>query len=197
MPARRRQSDGISLIELLIVIAVIAILAGVVIPKSDPGIHDQLRSAARILRTDQAYARSLAIINNSEYELHFDTAANRYILKHSGSNTDLDTLPRSPFSNPGDPPEEHIVEFAELPNLGPGVELAAVGTLGNTPQAVDKVEFGPMGETTRSEETIIWLAAGTGEHRRYLLLTVNPVTGLAEVGDYTSEAPPAAVLLSN
>jgi len=193
MPARRRQSDGISLIELLIVVAIIGILVGMVIPKSDPGIHDQLRAAAQIVQTDLAYARSLAITNSSDYELSFDTAENRYVLKHSGLNADLDVLPPSPFGNPDDPPEEHIVELDDLPNLGPGVELAAVGTLGNTPKAVDTVEFGPMGETDRSEETVIWLGAGSGEQRRYLLLTVNPVTGLAEVSDYTSEAPPPAV----
>ena len=193
-PRCRRQSDGISLIELLIVIAVIGILVGMVIPKSDPGIHDQLRSAAQILQTDLAYARSLAITNNSTYKLAFETAANRYILKHNGLNAALDVLPSTPFRNPDDPPEEHIVELDDLPNLGPGVELAAVGTRGNTPQAIDEVEFGPMGETTQTEETSIWLAAGRGEQRRYLLLTVNPVTGLAEVGDYTAEAPPAVVM---
>ncbi|MEE8452854.1 MAG: prepilin-type N-terminal cleavage/methylation domain-containing protein [Thermoguttaceae bacterium] len=194
MPARRRQSDGISLIELLIVIAIMGVLVGMVIPKSDPGIHDQLRSAAQIVRTDLAYARSLAITNNSTYEVLFRTALNRYVLKHSGPNAALDTLPPSPFSNPGDPPDRHIVKLGELPNLGPGVELVAAGTLGNTPQSVGRVEFRPMGETTRSEETVIWLAAGRGKQQRYLLLRVNPVTGLAEVGDYTAEAPPATVM---
>jgi len=196
MPNRRRQSDGITLIELLIVVAVIGILVGMMIPESDPGLHDQLRSAAQILRTDLAYARSLAIANDSKYELSFDTATNRYVLKHSGDNSALDVLPESPFRSPGDPSDEHIVAFNELPNLGPGVALVAVGTRSDTPSRVDNVEFGPMGATTESEETVIWLGAGRGEQQRYLPLTVNPTTGLAEVNldAYTSEGPPAAIM---
>ena len=194
MSPRRRQSDGLSLIELLMVIAIMGILAGMVIPRSTPGIHDQLRSAAQILQTDLAYGRSLAVTNNSTYRLTFQTAENRYVLEHSGSNPALDTLPNSPFGNPDDPPQQHIVDLDALPSMGPPVEFVTAGVLGNSPQRVDDVEFGPLGETTRSEETVIWLAAGAGRQRRYLLLNINPVTGLAEVGAYTGEGPPAALL---
>ena len=189
-----RQPAGFSLIELLIVIALLGILVGIVLPESDPALYDQLRAIAHILRTDLAYGRSLAVANNSTYKLTFDTKENRYLLEHSGSNAALDELPDSPFRNPGDPPDQHIVDLDDLPHVGPTVHIVTVTMSLSAPQRVADVEFGPLGETTRSEETVIHLGVGHGEDARYTTLTIDPVTGLAEIGEYTSQGPPAALL---
>jgi prepilin-type N-terminal cleavage/methylation domain-containing protein len=181
MPAARRQSAGFSLIELLIVITVLGILAGLILPKADPAFHDQLRAAAQILRTDLAYARSLAVANSSTYRITFDTANNRYVLEHSGSRAALDTLPESPFRNAGDPPDQHIVDLDELPHVGSSVKILSATRLGAAPSAVDDVEFGPLGETTRSSRTAILLSAGHGPGTRFMKVIVNPVSGLADV----------------
>ena len=190
MLPRRRQSAGFSLIELLIVIAVIGILVGLVLPSSDPGLHDQLRAAAQILKTDLAYGRSLAVSNNSSYQFTFDPDNNRYVLEHSGSNPALDTLPDSPFRHPDDPPEQHVVDLDELTHIGPTVRLVSAHDLGASLNAVSDLEFGPLGETTRSSRTIIYLAAGQDPDTRYITLIVNPVTGLAQLGEYTTDGPP-------
>ena len=68
----RRPTAGLTLIELLIVVAVMGILAGLVLPSSNPSLHDQLRSAAQILAGDLAYGRSLAVTHNSRYQFTFD-----------------------------------------------------------------------------------------------------------------------------
>jgi len=162
-----------------------------VLPSSNPGIHDQLRSAARIVATDLAYGRSLALANNSSYKFTFDAENNRYVLEHSGSNPELDTLPDSPFSDVDDPPKQHIVSLDDLPRVGAPVKLAAaVVDNGDSFEAVTDLEFGPLGETTRSGETTIWLSAGKGDAERYISVTVNPVTGLATVGDFNGKGPP-------
>jgi len=170
MLCRRRPPAGFSLIELLLVISLMAILAGLVLPSSNPSIHDQLQAAGRIVSGDLAYGRSLAVTYNSPYCIEFDLTENRYVLSHSGTNPALNTLPDSPFRNPDDPDNQHVVDLDELPHLGVGVKIAAVAEMGSMCKAVDDVEFGPLGETTRSGLTVIWLSAGQGLSQRYLVL---------------------------
>jgi Tfp pilus assembly protein FimT len=181
------------LIELLIVLAVIGVLVGLALPSSVPSVHDQLRSTARILATDLAYGRSLAVSNSSTYKFTFDLPNNRYILRYSGSNPALRTLPNSPFSMPGDPADQHIVDLDNLPHLGAAVRLAAAAATGAAVQQVTDLEFGPLGATTRSSPTTVWLAAGRDSRTRYITVSVNPVTGLVDVGTVTSTGPPAGI----
>ena len=195
MPLRRRNPVGFSLIELLIVIVIMGILAGLVMPSSSPSTYEQLRSAAQVLRNDLAYCRSLAVSNNSVYWIKFDGKENRYTLEHTGIPVGLDALPDSPFRERGNAPDKQIVDLDELPNMGLTVRLAAAGTTGAVTQRVDNVEFGPLGETTRSRPTTIWLAAGQDLETRYITLTVNPVTGLTEVSDCMVSGPPGSLLL--
>ena len=189
MVRRCRRSAGFTLIELLIVVAVMGLLAGLMVPRSDPSLHDQLQAAAQIVVGDLAYGRSLAVTNNSEYRFTFDTAGNRYILKHSGTDAALDPLPDSPFRSSDDPPDQQIVVLEELPHVGPTVRIAAVVAEGSASAIVGDVEFGALGATGRADETVVWLAAGAGAATRYVPVRINPVTGLATVGAFSAVGP--------
>ncbi len=189
----RRPSVAFTLLEMLLVIAIVGILVGILLPNMQPAVYDQLRSTAQIVSTDLAYARSLAVANNDNYRVSFDLDANRYVMKHSGSNAALDKLPKSPFSAPSDPVDQHIVNLADLPHTGPTVRLAAVATTGSAVQTVADIEFGPLGQTVRGDPTTIWLMAGGGSDRRYITLVVNPAIGMPQVGAYTSEGPPTSI----
>ena len=92
-PSARR--GGVTLIELLIVIAVMAILAAAVIPTLEPNVYSQLVGAAQVVQAELGYARNMAVTNDSRYSIAFDSRNNRIILTHSGTNTALNTLPRN------------------------------------------------------------------------------------------------------
>lgn len=167
------------------------IVAGVLLPTINPSVHDQVRSAAFVVASDLAYARDLAVANDSSYEVTFDLSGEQYVLRHSGANSALDTLPTTPFHSTDDPPDEQTICLKSLPNAGLVVQLHSVYADSGTPTSVTTLEFGPLGETTRSEPTVIWLRCGAGDSLCYLPLRVDPVTGLADVGDVQAAAPPA------
>lgn len=192
MQTRARPTAGFTLVELFIVISIMSILASIVLPQFQPAVHDQLTGIARIVAADIEYARSVAVANNSTYQLTFDLPENRFVLRHTGINSLLDALPYTPFRSPADDADEQTTDLDELPHIGPQVALVAVHCQKALPESVSTLEFGPLGETTRPENTKIWLCCGAGRDLRYLPLEIDAVTGLVSAGDVQSAAPPAA-----
>jgi prepilin-type N-terminal cleavage/methylation domain-containing protein len=186
-----RHSAGYSLVELLIVVTLIGIMAGLLLPTTNPSIRDQLQMAAEILAGDVAYARNLAVANGSQYRLTFDSTNQQYVLQHSGTNTALNTLPYSPYRLSTDSATQQTTRFAELPHVGAPVRIHAVSANSTPVTTVTDLEFGPLGQTTRTTETVIWLAAGTGTATRYISVRVNPITGLNWVENFQGSAPAA------
>jgi len=187
MPRQRRAA--VSLIELLIVIAIISLMAATVIPSSSPTIHEQLYAAAQVVAADAEYCRSLATTRGSPHRLSFDLDANSYTIEHSGTDPALDALPQTALYSPDDPPDAHEIVLADLPGIRVSIEAFAALTTGTSPKKVDEVQFGPLGGTTESEDTAIWLAAGEGSERRYLSVRVHAVTGLTTIEDFRAAAP--------
>lgn len=189
-PARAmRRARGYTLIELLIVISLMGIMAAVLLPRFEPAIHDQLQGVAQIIAGDLAYARNLAVSNDTRYTLSFSRAKNAYTLRHTGDNSLLDVLPRTPYRTSGDTPDEQLTLLDDLPRLGPAVEIHGVATNGGSAAASGDIEFDALGGLTSNQPITIWLACGTDEARRYLPLTIAPVTGLVEIGELRGAAP--------
>jgi prepilin-type N-terminal cleavage/methylation domain-containing protein len=180
-----------TLIELLLTIAVLGIIAAAIIPSLSADIPARLTSAAQIVSSDLEYARALAVSNNSKYLLTFDTNENFYYLRHSGTNAVLNTLPESPFRHPFDTADTQTTDLTQLPLPAPGVELVAVVRLQSGGQLTTDIEFTPQGATTSIYPTELWLACSRGSTRRFISISVNPLTGLAQIGSLQAELPAA------
>jgi prepilin-type N-terminal cleavage/methylation domain-containing protein len=189
--AHRARQLGLTLIELLITITLMGILAALVIPSVNPGIHEQLVAVAQIVASDLAYGRSLAITNNAAYTFTFALRANSYTLTSPSKN-----LPTSLFDNPGTASTTYTVKLSNLPHMGPTVALYAWGTGSvTTVKPATSLVFTALGSAeidNTSADTYLWLTAGSGNSRRYIYLHVDDVTGLTTVGDYTA-TPPSVV----
>jgi prepilin-type N-terminal cleavage/methylation domain-containing protein len=186
---RNSRALGLTLVELLITLVVISILAAMLVPQMGQQIPDQLTAVAEIVAADLDYARSLAVINNSKYCLTFEPDENRYVLRHSGANTLLHVLPASPFRQTTDAPDQQTTELDDLPLTQPTVRLLEVLSDNGTLAVESDLEFTPLGGTTRSATTVVWLACGGGADERFVPIRVNPATGLVEIGALCNSLP--------
>jgi prepilin-type N-terminal cleavage/methylation domain-containing protein len=191
---RHRIAAGFTLVEVLMVVLLMSVLAGLALPMMNPGIAEQLKSAGQVVAAEMNFARSLAVTNLGTYRYTFDVGSNTFTLQYTGSNPALNTLPSSPFYSAQDSATQQVTNLSNLPNLNANIRLAAVGTAGSSPAPTTQLEFGPYGQTTQSAETDIWLTAGTGSRQGWIFVRVNPVTGLATVQDFQATAPPAAIM---
>jgi len=147
-----------------------------------------------MVSTELAYARSLAVSNNSTYRVQFDTKDNRLIIEHTGAIGRLDTLPDSPFRHADDPPTQQILDLDDIPRMGAPVRLLALGEYTGFFQRVTEVEFGPLGELASSGWIVLWLGCGNGDEERYIYIVVDPISGLPESSNVTDDGPPNYLL---
>lgn len=187
--ARRWERPAFSLIELLIVIAILGILLAAASPYLTTNVPAQLQMAADAVAGDLEYARGLAVANNSSYRVTFSLSTNSYVLQHSGSATALDKLPPSPFHKAATDGKQQTADLAALPMVAGAVKLAAAMKNPAAPSDVTDVEFGPLGGTTRSEVTQVWLSSSSTGTTIFIPITVNPTTGLVDVGNVQSVTP--------
>jgi len=186
-------SGGLSLIELLIVLAVLGIVTGAVLTHLQSSVNSELNAAAQVVVSDLTYIRNLSVTNNSNYRVTFTPGTSKYYFEHAGTNTTLDVLPAALYGVISESPTRQSMDVGAVSLATTTLEVVAVLIQTSVPTETSNLEFGPLGETTRSEETTIWLAAGNGNGRRYIPVTVNPVTGNSRIGEQTTSMPLGAV----
>ncbi len=180
-------SRGFTLFELLVTIAVIGILAAAIVPQLRSTDADRLLATAQIVASDFETARNLAVTNQSKYRLNFTPGTATYYLDHSGTNAVLNVLPASPFAASDDPNTKHTTDLGEFSSNSITVYgFVSGGTFSST---AFNIEFTSLGSTSATAAPTIWLTTGNGSDKRFLPITINPTTGIVDIGDFTARDP--------
>lgn len=79
----RRSVTAFTLAEMLVVIAILAIVAAVVLPRMVGSSDMQARSAARVMMADLEYAQSVAITGQAPITVTFSIAGNSYTVSNA------------------------------------------------------------------------------------------------------------------
>jgi type II secretion system protein H len=159
---------GFTMIELLIVVAILAIAAAIVVPMAASAGSMQLRAAANMVAADLEYAKSMSISRGQRYSVVFDADHEKYWIvsgdQHAVQNAIQHPVKKGLF--------RYVVDFRADGRLD-HVEIANV-TFGGTPPAVS---FDFLGSPDNGG--VITLQAGG------LTRTVNvePVTGYISVSN--------------
>jgi len=82
----RKRFFGFTLIEIIIVVAILAIAALLAIPMLSTAADTQLRSAANMIAADLEYARSMAISTQQKYSVVFSSTNESYEVRDSVGN---------------------------------------------------------------------------------------------------------------
>ena len=160
-------ADGFTLIEVLIVVVIMAIGALLAIPMISSGSDFQLRAAANIIASDLEYAKSLAITNQDNYSVIFDSDNESYQLKDSSGNVVDDPVRASGTISVDFSTDSRFSQVDIFTALFDSTDTVTYDYLG-TPY---------NGNSTSLSSSAIVLKAGS----QTMTVTVKPVTGYVTI----------------
>ncbi|MBT8485296.1 MAG: prepilin-type N-terminal cleavage/methylation domain-containing protein [Phycisphaerales bacterium] len=164
----RPRAQGFTLVELLMVVAVLAILAGLVVPTMGAADRARLRAATRLLAADLEYAQAESMSHGGDPRLVVFDARERSYRVVAASTPDV------PITHPGDgqPYETRFGVGRAADLLGVTFRRLALG-------GDDVLGFGAWGELDQTDAATITLALGDRE----VTITVTSDTGELSIGE--------------
>ena len=148
--AQLQQRRGFTLIDLMVALAVLALLTVTVMPTSTQEGGMKLVSAATILATDIEYAQSATLANPEDHTaVIFDADGGGYYLA-------LVSDPLVPIARPGGSGDSYAVRFGE----GRALTLDGVGVQEGA--LVEPIEFDAFGSLMGNEDRTITLFTSLG-----------------------------------
>jgi len=139
-----RKQGGFTLVEILVVVLILAIAAGVVIPQVIDSSDMQAISAARMIATDLQYAQNLAITTQKPVRMVFNPGAESYQLVYYDHTTNQSTAVEHPI-NKG----SYTVSFGSLQGFGK-LDLVSAAFTSNA-----YVEFNSIGAPDNAGQVVV------------------------------------------
>jgi len=164
---------GFSLVELILVVLVIGIVAGLAAPMFGQNSTTRLREAAKLLTADLAFAQNESITHAEDARVVvFDTNNDQY---HIATASDPDTPITNPVTrNP------YRTRFGEgrAAQLA-GVTIQSLSMDGDSGSTDDRVAFGIYGQTDQATDAAIMLACDGST----ITVTLHASTGETTISD--------------
>jgi type II secretion system protein H len=179
---RRRNKDGFTLVEMLVVVVIISILSVAVVAEMHGTFQDALlRATSRELADAFNLASSRAISVNRPHRIRFDGLAHRYVLERS-TRGGTDFHPAPDIRGGTGPLDSRI----SIRIVQPGV--TGPDDAGQEPggDSANPADFPSM----QMEEAVTFYADGTADSRQIVLtdgdgfrrvLRINPVTSRVQI----------------
>ena len=193
----RRASRGFSLIEVLVVVAILAALAGMAVTLTEPSPSARLQMTADMLAADLERAQELALSRGSPHRVTFEGAENRFVLKHVGTNSAFHDLPKYAQTRQQEALTQATYAFSERSGYGKYVSIAAFEPAALYLQDEFPVQFASDGSLTDGRTATVWLASFDDGKTSYLPVRIYAVTGVVSIGTTTATLPPAAALVQD
>jgi Tfp pilus assembly protein FimT len=156
-----------TLVELMLIVAVVAIVAALVVPAIGQTGTMRLRQAAALLGADLDYAQLDSITHPDDPRLVvFEPNEHRYYIAASSS-------PAEPLTHPGDgtPYQTTFGQTRAAELSGVRILLANKDT--------NRIAFGPYGQLEQAATATVILATET----HAVTLTIDPTTGQTDIAD--------------
>ena len=163
----RGRKRGFTLVELLIVIAIISIAALTAIPMMSSAASMQIRSAANMLTADLEYAKSMAISRAQIFSVVFDAGADSYRIEDQDGN---------PIPHPVKKGFNYVIDFQNDGRLNK-VDIVSVDFDSTSEVKFDYLGSPYNGSGTPLNNGVINLQAGSTT----TIITVEPVTGYVSI----------------
>ncbi len=170
--ARPPRRGGFSLIELILVVLVIGVIAGLAAPMAGQNNTTRLREAAKLLVADLAFAQNESITHGDDLRLLvFDTDDHSYYLAAASD-------PETPLINPVTR-RPYVTRFGEgrAAQLQ-GVTIQALSMDGDSGATDDRVGYGIYGQIDQAADATITLASGGST----ITITIQASTGETTIG---------------
>lgn len=171
---QKKQNNGFTLVELIVVVLILSIAALVAIPVFSSAADIQVRSAANRIAADLDYARGLAITRQKNYAVVFDAGSECYDIREAGGDVITNPLDNTNFVVDLDA-DSRLGNVNIVSAVFEGVESAVTFDYLGTPYAGNDAAL-----TTRlNSEGVITLRSANGGF--VLHVNVEPMTGNVEI----------------